>query len=309
MPGLGPAIEAGCAYLLRSQHADGLWQDYELPTGRSDAWVTGFVGLALAGLARHGGSQEAAMAADRAARWLADHRAYAAGWGYNAETGPDADSTGYALRLLHATGRAGTPDDEAWILDRWQPDGGFATYEGPGGWGVAHPDVTPIAFAALSRRSRERLKPDLMRAMAASRDADGSWPSYWWRTRHYSTYLNGRLAQSMGLGLAPSRPVVSLENDRSVHSAFDLAFVTGNASLHDPRGRTCRELAATLLTTQNAEGFWPGGANLRVTRHDTPDPWNDPEGEFYADLDHLITTASAVLVLTDLHERWEEACR
>jgi hypothetical protein len=298
------AIAAGCAYLLRRQHADGHWEDYELPTGRSDAWVTAYVGLALTGVDGHG----PCSAAGRAATWLAENRVYPAGWGYNATTGPDADSTGYALRLLQATGDGGKPDDERWLLDRWQPDGGFATYDGPGGWGMAHPDVTPVAFTALSCGSRQRLRPALKRAMLASRDSDGTWPAYWWRTRHYSTYLNGGLAQSMGLDLVINPPVVSLESDRCVHSAFDLAFVTANAALHELHGAACRSLAATLLALQNSDGYWPGAPNLRVSRHDAPDPWNKPEGELYVDVDHLITTASAVQVLAALHKQWGASC-
>jgi hypothetical protein len=297
------AIESACAYLLRRQRHDGHWEDYDLPTGRSDAWVTAYVGLALSGAARQGLCGDADDAAGRAAAWLAQHRAYAAGWGYNGGTGADADSTGYALRLLRAVGQSVRSEDEDWLLAHWRPQGGFATYATDDGWGLAHPDVTPVAFAALSPAAQQRLRDTLRRVMLGSRDSDGTWPSYWWRTRHYSTYVNARLALALGLDIRPAAPAVSLEIDRTVHSAFDLAFVAANAALHDAHGATCRDLTDLLLRLQESEGHWEGAANLRVTRHDAADPWHRPEGALYVDIDHLITTASAVVALTELHDR------
>ncbi len=304
---LTESITAGCTYLLRLQRVSGNWEEYELPTGRSDAWVTAYVGLALARVALRRGFEPAYSAAARAAKWLSSHRPYPAGWGYNAVTGPDADSTGYALALLRAAGQTTLSNDEDWLLTRWQPEGGFATFDGPGGWGKAHPDVTPVAFAALSRTTREHLGPWLRQALFASRDIDGTWPAYWWRTRHYSTYLNSCLARAVGPHFLPSAPVVTLQDNRAIHSVFDLVFVTANAALHDSGNGKSRELADILIAQQSGSGFWPGGANLRVTRHDTPDPWNAPEGECYVDFDHLITTASAVALLSCLEERWTQA--
>ena len=304
MRDLMPAITAGCAYLLGRQHADGGWEDYDLPTGSSDAWVTAYVGVALMDVARFGLDSRAADAGRRGATWLSRNRASSAGWGYNAATGPDAHSTGYALRLLRAAGGGHRPEDEAWLLAHWRPNRGFATYDGPDGWGLAHPDVTPVAFAALSGAAQDRLRAELSGALSASRDADGTWPAYWWRTRHYSTYVNNRLAESLGLDLRPVAPVVTLAPDRAVYSAFDLAFVTANAALHNPSGEVCSELAESLLAFQAPDGYWPGAANMRVTRHDAPDPWNNPEGALYVDIDHLITTASALHVLAELHALW-----
>lgn len=295
------AIESGVGYLLKRQFADGHWEDYQLPVGRSDAWITSYVGLSLIGLARLSLHIDAGRAAARAASWLDQHRPYPSGWGYNATTGPDADSTGYALRLLGDTGHPLTPSDERWLLARWQPGGGFSTYAGPDGWGVAHPDVTPVAFFALSPDARRQLAPNLVRYLVASRDNDGTWPSYWWRTRHYSTYLNNRLARRLGLDLAVQPPAVNMEDNRAVHSAFDLVFVTANAFLYDNESPFCDALAAELLSAQSDDGSWQGAKNLRVTRHDAQYPWDNPAGERYADNEHLITTASAVGVLTEIY--------
>ena len=292
MCGTRDAIAAAIGYLMCRQDTDGHWEDYDLPTGRSDAWVTAYVGLALAHAAPD--QPEAGRAARRAASWLARTRPYPAGWGYNDRTGPDADSTAYALLLLRAAGLAGRDDDEEWLLSLWRPGEGFATYPGPEGWALAHPDVTPVGYCALSAASRARLRAELAQALRRSRDSDGTWPAYWWRTRHASTYMNGSLAR--WFGLLPARPVVLPGGDRAVESAFDLAFVTANARLAG-QDVAHTDLLELLLKLQGAEGHWPGGPNLRVTRHDARDPWDAPEGELYADTAHLITTASVLRVL------------
>jgi hypothetical protein len=300
------AIERGVEYLLSCQFADGHWEDYELPVGRSDAWITGYVGLALVNVERYGFHARSEQAVRRAASWLFENRSYSAGWGYNAITGPDADSTGYALQLLNKVGYTITNKDEEWLLARWQPDGGFSTYEGQGAWGKAHPDVTPVAFMALPPCLRLQLGSELFCYLLKTRDIDGTWPSYWWRTRHYSTYLSNCLIQTLGFETTPMLPVVTLEESRAVHSIFDLVFVTANAFLYDNKSNMCRDLAAELLFLQAANGSWAGAKNLRVMRHDTKDPWNCPEGDLYEDNNHLITTASAVRVLTEMQAQWKE---
>src|SRR6185503_10172256 len=103
---------------------------------------------------------EAQEGATHAGAWLTSVRPYTAGWGFNAATGPDADSTAYALCLLREVGQAAAPADEAWLQDRWLPGRGFATYDRLDNWGLAHPDVTPIAFRALCAEAQSRLRPD-----------------------------------------------------------------------------------------------------------------------------------------------------
>lgn len=301
MVNLREAIESGVRYLLKNQFTDGHWEDYELPVGRSDAWVTGYVGLNLSGIARLISHNDAGRAATKAAIWLDRHRPYPSGWGYNDTTGPDADSTGFAMSLIAETGLLRTPSDEQWLLTRWQPEGGFSTYDGSDGWGLAHPDVTPVAFRALSLVARRQLVPHLIRYLCATREEDGTWPSYWWSTRHYSTYYNNRLARLLGLDLTVHPPVVSSEDSRAVHSAFDLVFVTANAYLYDHAMPYCVALVSELLSVQSKDGNWEGAKNLRVTRHDALQPWNNPEGTTYVDDQHLITTASAIGVLTEIY--------
>ncbi|HMB55517.1 MAG TPA: hypothetical protein VKU40_19515, partial [Thermoanaerobaculia bacterium] len=134
------AAGAAVDRLLALQGEDGGFTGFrDLPVGAATEWVTAYAGLALAAASTW--RPEAAPAAHRAADFLVERRSYAAGWGYNSKTGPDADSTGLALRLLRATGRPPAAADLSWLLARWR-DGGFATYPRDDAWGEPHPCVT-----------------------------------------------------------------------------------------------------------------------------------------------------------------------
>ncbi|HEX6755515.1 MAG TPA: hypothetical protein VF109_06170, partial [Mycobacteriales bacterium] len=112
-------------YLRDLQGADGSWTDVRLAVGTSDAWVTGFVGTALAsagagptaragwgppageaGAAGPAGNRAVDGAVRRAARWCLDALGSRDGWGFNATVPPDADSTAWVCTLLAASGRA-----------------------------------------------------------------------------------------------------------------------------------------------------------------------------------------------------------
>ncbi len=291
------AIEKGVAYVTARQHADGRWEEFQLPVGRSGAWVTAYTGVMLLEVNRRMASvPHAADAVQRAGRWLQLTRPYPAGWGYNDVTGPDADSTAYALYLQRELGEPVAPSDEQWLRDRWISNDGFGTYERTDRWGMAHPDVTPMAYRALNAGERERMRAVIVRCLRRSRESDGTWPAYWWRTRHYSTFLNAELLGELETGVAAS-VVVEEEDSRSVRSAFDLAYLLGTAWLCWGASEGTTRIQDELLALQAEDGSWPGAPILRVSRHDARDPWRSPEGALYADVDHLFSTASAVRIL------------
>ena len=91
------AVRQGTQYLLAHQDRTGLWHDYSLPPGPSDAWSTAWVGWCLAG----SDAPMAAGARRNAATALLALR-QPEGWGYSAATGPDADSTAWVVRFLAA---------------------------------------------------------------------------------------------------------------------------------------------------------------------------------------------------------------
>lgn len=294
---LAAALADAAGYLAAIQNADGYWTDYRLPVGTCDQWVTGYVGLALARYGRRCDDAPARAAARRAAHWLTGARTYAAGWGYNGATGPDADSTAACLGLLQELGLACAPADQDFLCAHWRGADGLATYEGPGAWGCGHWDVTPLGYLAMRSADQARLRDDFLRGLAASRMADGMWRAYWWRTPCYSTFVTLEALETLGLaeppGAAAARPI-------EVDNALDLGCMIGAGLL---RGRREAELGAhlrTLLAWQRPDGGWRGHANLRVTDDASYAPWETPVGACYVDDAGTITTATIVRVLTRL---------
>jgi squalene cyclase len=289
-------LYAAADYLIRLQEADH-WEEFSLPVGRSDAWVTAYVGLALAAAGRHGIHADANPAARRAASWLISNRAYPRGWGYNANTGPDADSTAHAITLLRGMGGDVPQGDTDLLLEHWRPEGGFATFQQATAWGTVHPDVTPVAYLALAPRDRMGLHTPLLEYVKGGRTVDGTWPSYWWRSGHYSTYWNLRLLQQLALEDLPPPPDAT--GHSGAESCLEIAFAIGIAGLRGQAG-AMEALVASLLSHQRPDGGWPGGMNLRVTHHECFRPWERAAGALYEDDCGFITTASAVRVLADL---------
>src|SRR6516165_2668721 len=86
-------LESALLFLLERQDDEGLWRDYALEPGSSEAWTTSYVGAAVAILAPRSRALQRARAAV-AGRRRDD------GWGYNSATACDADSTAWSLRFL-----------------------------------------------------------------------------------------------------------------------------------------------------------------------------------------------------------------
>lgn len=294
-------------YLVAHQEPCGRWVDYRLPVGSSDEWMTGFVGFACVDAASRLPRAIASAALDasaRAADWLTRHRAYEYGWGFNGVTGPDADSTAWALRL-HAALRLVIRDgDVAFLLSHWIDGAGFATYRRPDAWGNPHPDVTPIAALALPPELRGRLRPAIIDVIMRSRRADGSWPSYWWRGCHYSTASNAELLARWEVAAGvPIRP--DLVAIPTPYSSLDVACALSTACFFREAPQVRAQLADALQARQRDDGSWLGGEDLRVTDPGCHRPWLESAGRLYRDVNGLLTTAAslrAVALCAELEE-------
>jgi hypothetical protein len=143
----------GVGYLLDLQGADGSWTDVRLAVGTSDAWVTGFVGTALASTGAQADT-EAGAALDRAAAWCLGALGRRDGWGFNASVPPDADSTAWVCTLLAAAGHP-VPASALELLERHRvPGAGCRTYRRAGSWGDPLPDVAAAALRARHAAGR-----------------------------------------------------------------------------------------------------------------------------------------------------------
>jgi len=300
---LRQALESASRALAGLAGEDGDFLEYDLPVGPSDQWVTALAGLALAEAASVLGDSPGHIALDaagRAARWLMEHR-YPRGWGYNARTGPDADSTAHALLLFHSLGLPAPAECLDWLEARWQPEGGFATYapDAPGfpgrAWALGHPCVTPVAFLAVWVDGRSGLAVAFAGYMERTRLPDGSWPSYWWRSNRYAEFQALRTLRVTGPERLIDLPEPDAARTYDFSSVHELALITGIEALR--RSGAAPALAAELLRHRLPSGGWPGSPELRVTDPDCPDPWNYPRGALYADAKGLACSASAIRAL------------
>jgi hypothetical protein len=294
------ALTDGVRYLRNLQNEDGYWTDFDLPVGASSEWITAYVGLALARAARQGANREAVAAAERAALWLSSQRSYEVGWGYNGKTGPDSDSTAIAIGLLRELGQPIRPEDQALLRERWQPEGGLATYSGPGAWGVAHWDVTPIGYLGLSPADQTELRPSFLAALQESRMPSGMWRAYWWRNPYYSTFSTLEALEELGIEEPAQVPGSSR---MEVDNAFDLACAIGIHGFRTDWTQRSVNVLRGLLSWQQADGGWPGHPNLRVTEDSCFEPWVEPAGEYYSDNAATLTTATVIRVLSLLLAR------
>src|SRR5579884_307311 len=200
------SLRSGAAFLLAARakaaapaargSSANSWREFIAFGVRSDEWVTGYAGSALA----EAGLPEAVEGALSAWEWLAEQPAkHGPGFGFNTHTPQDADSTLWACRLAATLNRSGHPcciQALAFVRNCAQPDGGIASYtaeslrplnvgtgEAIAGWTTAHDCVT--AGAAWLPEVRDRV--DVCGYLAATQQNDGSWRSYWWMDHEYAT--------------------------------------------------------------------------------------------------------------------------
>jgi hypothetical protein len=292
------ALSDAIEFLRAAQSDEGAWWDYRLPVGSSDQWVSAYVGLALAEADRLATFPEARRAALAAAYWLRERRTYAAGWGYNGVTGPDSDTTGLAVALCDVLDLPVAEADRRFLAERWRAAEGIATFDGPNAWGVGHWDVTPVGYLGLNSQDRERLASAFCDALHANRMPTGFWRSYWWRNPYYSTFNTLDVLDALGFeepaGLVESQAALIVDNP------FDLACYIGIEFLRNPVDPRIGLHVRALLNWQSRHGSWAGSANLRVTDDSCYAPWDEPSGTYYADERGLLTTATAIRVLSRL---------
>lgn len=299
-PALTESLGSALDFLARSQEVSGCWRDFHLPTGQSDEWVTGYVTSACAlgaGHAPDDARERAHRAAQRGGGWLHAHRHYRVGWGYNGRTGQDADSTGWALQALDATGVPVDLRERDFLAAHWDRSGGVRTYlDGPDGWGGVHCEVTPVAVLGLGPTHPDRVRAGLAYS-AAARLPDGSWPSYWWHTTHYSTMLHVELRAVTRTLTGDERPVVTEEPAHAVRTSFDLACIVATAAMSGLAAEVTEALARELVAQQLADGSWPSSPGLRVTDPRSGAAGAPLTGTVHADGGRTYTTATAVRAL------------
>jgi len=216
------AIDQGVRIVLDRQSKDGLWRDFDLLIGASEAWATAWVGWCIAG---HGG--EAGAARRRAGGALAP-LATATGWGYNSSTETDADSTSWAVRFLAGLGIVDSKAVQGCLLGYLDAAGHGHTFASRAtSWGDAHSDVTALIGLALDAAGAEPEAVDRVRnAVLSGRIRGSGWTSFWWTTDAYATAWSLEfLRQSGGIPAGAVAEVTAwLLTSPPTGGTFDAAF-------------------------------------------------------------------------------------
>lgn len=295
------ARDAGVRLLLRRQDQAGLWRDFVSPLGAGDEWPSAVIAYCLAGTGPDGHA-----AAVRAHAALRRRQRPSGGWGFNAWTPQDADSTAWYLHLSRALGLSGGASEDAaraFVARHVCPDGGVATYaaETPirfdgslegcddSGFRASHSCVSAAAAAFVEEPTRA--------FVTRSQAADGSLPGYWWDEPTYPTAL--ALILTEGPPAIDARHAALWLSDlpedglRPFAAAWRLAGLAASGQAMDA---AAGKLAGLLVASQRDDGGWRAGACMR-----TPDPWvvapAPGEGRIDLDVRGLFTTAGAVLAL------------
>jgi hypothetical protein len=229
------------------------------------------------------------------------------GWGYNAFSPPDADSTAWVLKLLAVLGDGQAEQDpaRAFLSAHLTQGGGFATYESAtpltfnsqrdtddAGWRSSHACVAANAAGVLGSA--------LWPVLESSQGVDGSWGAYWWKTDAMSTALAAE-ALSQAAPEAVER-AVAWGRDRLTAdelTAFDLAWLVRLLRLGGSEDRAAAHAAAgRLAAMQLADGGWPAGAQMLFPAPDTLE--REPGAAVYLDEYRVFTTAAALAALSPL---------
>jgi hypothetical protein len=299
--GLAETIAYAAEFLLDRQRQDGTWRDFRLEPGESDAWITSYVGLALAPLE----SDAAIGAALTCARsWVAGAMRPQGDWGYNSRTPPDCDSTAHAILFLASGAQAAPTVSLARVLSFQRRDGGFSTFQRRDphdSWGHSHVDVSPVVLEAL------RMFCDPIASAAMVRGVNyllnrlrpaGNWESFWWNTPLYATAANVRCLEALGVDYSRSRVGAWCAARLVPAHAFEQALLLETISRLEPAGDSSAALlAGALIALQKPDGSFEPHAMLRVTAPDVAEPWDRLEGTagpVAKDETAVFTTATAL---------------
>ncbi|WP_423357769.1 hypothetical protein [Dyella halodurans] len=182
------------------------------------------------------------------------------------------------------------------------------------GWCRAHLEVTAIAGAAFASLGKEHAAEAkaAWRYVSERQRSDGSWPAYWWASRHFSTLQAVELAAAMGDMNAVWRAADWVQSGqrrdgswcrpKSVFATAASLSILAIAGGH----RTCRQRASQSLSARReVDGFWPSHAEMRipppwVTKPDDYHPWRVHSlgtGVIANDHNRLFTSALCVAAL------------
>lgn len=183
--------------VLRLQGTDGCWSDFmcEPWPGQSTSWTTAYVTRQLKESFIDKAALPISHALQRGTQFLLAEEHENGGWGYNARTRVDCDSSANACLALEEYAQQRNIDR---LLEFQRASGAFATFESRG-LGDSWADES-LEISCTTVRALLMFRPDAvtdkalvyLRAVACNRDA---WKPYWWTSEVYGILEYVLLAQ------------------------------------------------------------------------------------------------------------------
>ncbi|NYZ75346.1 hypothetical protein H0O03_03750 [Candidatus Micrarchaeota archaeon] len=292
-------------FLAEKQSFDGSWRDFYMPPldSTADEWVTAYVALAVSEAKEKGFSTPASEEAlQKAIDFLKTAKRADGGWAYGvAWNQSDADSTAFAVRVLHREAPGVDLSDSIALLKRHEKNGGYSTYLAPpyflkecGAWCEPVPDVSANVVMALKETGSEFNESAAVAYLLSQQGPEGFWQAYWWPNKYYGTTFAVEALKELGYGSQRLQKTAAwLESSKNADGGWGEngsdAFSTALASRALSRG------VDWLVANNSLDGSWASSAVLRV-----PDPaWPPSSGRGFSvrEENALFSVASLVCAL------------
>lgn len=263
------ATDAAIRYLLQQRQQNDWWRDFTTALGPSDEWVSAFVACSLAA----SGQQKAIAAANEALVKLLSRQHADGGWGYNAFTASDADSTIWVLRLMSALRFTGDAHDRARnFLQQHVTKQGVRTYgkQTPMHFGsqppLIHADGWQSEHDCVTANALPFLDASALQNFVSHQQEDGSWTPYWWWTPALTTALAAETLAADARYTESVRHAVQWAHTYQPPSptCFVEAFRIRILLLGDQASRVeAKTIVESLLSAQRSDGSWPADSDMR----------------------------------------------
>lgn len=297
---LDEAIGKGLLFLKNSQKSNGSWVDFHLPVGESDIWVTAYVLYQLSSLQNNIPRHSLLNCRQRALNWLQITQKRTGGWSYNSVVEEDSDSTSLAVLAISAMNQAVSKKSFERLALYLTSDGGVSTYlegaEQSKAWATSHCDVTPLALLALKDKLSPHTQQQALDFLLRQQRADGLWPSYWWVSPLYATYVTLTLFATHHFNIPRKNILFHTINRFNPSGAFETALHLNCITLLEVKEspKYTKDLL-NLLNVQSPDGSWPSSPILRLTYPIVKRPWMKIDaGTIYRDLRNVFTTATVI---------------
>lgn len=283
--------------LFRSMVDERNWEDYLLPVGKSDIWVTAFLLFQLQNVNL---TPEQSILYTNAQNWLLA-QAKSTGWGYNLSTPTDSDSTSLGL-LSTPMPHIIAKDILTKLESHCKTEHGYSTYDPniyKGRWSLAVDDVSPFVLLAQQKYQYKK-NASIQHFIHNNQLKNGSWRSYWWTTDLYATY--GYLYYFKSINEKPPRctELISYLENYQTAGVFEKALLI-NCLRSIGSKKRINSLNNEVMELQKDNGLWCGDAVLSLPKDELWDPKNQIDGTtLFKDVNGYITTAMVLSALSNV---------